>query len=103
MQKGKVASQCAHAAVDAYTKSLLTDPSKVQRWLELGGTKIVLRGNDEQHLAQLRESAKRNGLVTSLIRDAGQTQVPVGAETVLAIGPDRESWLHKVTGSLKLY
>lgn len=103
MQKGKVASQCAHAAVGAYTKSLLKEPSKVDRWLELGATKIVLKGNDDKHLEELKALAQSKGLIATIIRDAGQTQIAPGSKTVLGIGPDRYSLLNQVTGNLKLY
>ncbi|CAF4618789.1 unnamed protein product, partial [Rotaria magnacalcarata] len=36
---------------------------------------------------QLRLQAKRKGLTTCLIRDAGRTQIEPGSKTVLGIGP----------------
>lgn len=38
---------------------------------------------------ELRRQAKRKGLTTCLIRDAGRTQIEAGSKTVLGIGPGR--------------
>ncbi|XP_074594935.1 peptidyl-tRNA hydrolase 2, mitochondrial-like [Brevipalpus obovatus] len=103
MQKGKVASQCAHAAVDVYIKSLLKDPTKVNQWQELGCTKIVCRAENDSKLEELKNLAKSKGLVASLVRDSGQTQIAPGSKTVLGIGPDRQSLLSEVTGGLRLF
>ena len=35
----------------------------------------------------LAEAAKVEGLTTSVIRDAGRTQIAAGSTTVLAVGP----------------
>ena len=39
---------------------------------------------------------------TSVIRDAGRTQVDPGSITVCALGPDYENILNEIIGSLKL-
>lgn len=36
---------------------------------------------------KLEKEAKKIGLVTSVIQDAGRTQIAAGSRTVLAIGP----------------
>ena len=40
-----------------------------------------------RHRQQLEADAKKAGLVTCLIQDAGRTQIAAGSRTVLAIGP----------------
>ena len=36
---------------------------------------------------QLAKEASANGLICSIIRDAGRTQIASGSKTVLAVGP----------------
>ncbi|XP_025834169.1 peptidyl-tRNA hydrolase 2, mitochondrial-like [Agrilus planipennis] len=103
MQKGKVAAQCGHAAVAAYAKALKHKPQTVKRWLSYGGTKITVRIDSEEELLELDKKAKSAGILSSIIRDAGQTQVAPGTRTVIAVGPAPKSELDKVTGHLKLY
>lgn len=54
-------------------------------------------------MLQLSERAKKMGVLSSIVRDAGQTQVAPGSRTVLAIGPAPKSVLEQITGHLKLY
>lgn len=69
----------------------------------LGGTKIAVRIDSEEELLELNSIAKKHGVLTSIIRDAGQTQVAPGTRTVIAIGPAPKSVLDKISGHLKLY
>ncbi|XP_023027811.1 peptidyl-tRNA hydrolase 2, mitochondrial [Leptinotarsa decemlineata] len=103
MQKGKVAAQCGHAAVAAYVKCLKQNPKVVKNWMRFGGTKIALRIDSEEEMMALDKCAKEFGVLSSVIRDAGQTQVAPGTRTVIAIGPAPKSVLEKITGHLKLY
>lgn len=54
-------------------------------------------------MLSLDKLAKENNILSSIIRDAGQTQVAPGTRTVIAIGPAPKSVLDKITGYLKLY
>lgn len=80
MTKGKIASQCSHAAVECYGKSLnnIIDKKYVDSWMFMGQPKIVLKINSEDSIIKLCDDAKKIGLVTSLIRDAGKTQLEPG-------------------------
>lgn len=51
---------------------------------------------------ELEEVAKKAGLPTYQVHDAGRTQIAAGSQTVLAIGPATKSALDKITGHLKL-
>lgn len=59
--------------------------------------------DSEQEMLNLDKLAKENNILSSIIRDAGQTQVAPGTHTVIAIGPAPKSVLDKITGYLKLY
>ncbi len=101
MSCGKLAAQVAHAAVDCALKSLKKRPYLVKKWLEEGQKKIVLEA-PEKEIMELEKKAKSQGLITTLIRDAGLTELEPGTVTALAIGPDEEKKLDKVTGQLPL-
>ncbi len=102
MGKGKIASQVAHASVDAVLKTLRRNPFKVMYWRKEGMKKSVLKVSSAEHLIKLRDKAEMLGLTTSLIIDAGRTQIRPNTMTCLAIGPDAEDRIDKVTGDLKL-
>ncbi|GJQ81919.1 hypothetical protein Trydic_g20387 [Trypoxylus dichotomus] len=79
MQKGKVAAQCGHASVAAYAKALENKPKTLRRWLRYGGTKITVRIDSEEELLELDKMAKEMDVLSSIVRDAGQTQVAPGS------------------------
>ncbi|ERL85016.1 hypothetical protein D910_02439 [Dendroctonus ponderosae] len=77
MQKGKVAAQCGHAAMAAYAKTL-NIPKLLKRWRKSGTAKIAVRVDSEEQLLELEKNAKKLNILTSVVRDAGQTQVAPG-------------------------
>ncbi len=99
LPKGKLGVQCAHASVEAVLRSA---PSIVDGWRHDGMAKIVLKVKDEKELIKYFQSAKDSGLRASLITDAGKTVVAPGTKTAVAIGPDEEEKIDKVTGKLKI-
>jgi PTH2 family peptidyl-tRNA hydrolase len=103
MSIGKTAAQVAHAALGAYKKSMNKNILLVNNWENLSGqAKIVLQVNSEKELNDIEDNAKKNGLVTCVIHDAGRTEVAPNTATCCAIGPDLVSNIDKITGSLKL-
>ena len=72
-------------------------------WELSGQRKVVVKVDDEEELLQIEKEAKKAGLITSLIRDAGHTQVVPGSKTCLGIGPGPQQLVDKVTGHLRLY
>ena len=84
---GKIAAQCAHAAVDvvrAARRSRL-----LERWRAGGARKIVLGVDDLAAMTALHASVP-NGCYAALVTDAGRTEIPAGTVTVLGImGPRR--------------
>ncbi|XP_014209461.1 peptidyl-tRNA hydrolase 2, mitochondrial [Copidosoma floridanum] len=102
MGKGKVAAQCAHAAVAAY-KQATKHPSILKAWQNCGQTKIALKCDNETEMLSLYEAAKAIGLLSYVVRDAGQTQVAPGSLTVCSVGPGPCETIDEITGHLKLY
>ncbi|KAA8916217.1 hypothetical protein TRICI_001614 [Trichomonascus ciferrii] len=103
MGKGKVAAQCAHAAVACYKSIARTNPEILQRWETLGQAKVTLKCNSEEEMNLLQGIAKSLNITARIIHDAGRTQIAAGSATVLGIGPAPKSAIDQVTGELALY
>lgn len=102
---GKQCAQVAHAALGLFLDIQFSDDldniTKLHQWLTSGQKKIVVRGNNLEHLTTLQEQAKAAKLPNHIVSDAGHTQVAPGSKTVLAImGSSQE--LDSITGSLRL-
>ena len=102
MGKGKIAAQVAHAAVKATLACGERDPALLDAWFKTGQKKICVKGDSAQYLHQLSTDAKKNGILSNKIHDAGHTQIPAGSFTVLALGPCRDEDVDIITGDLKL-
>lgn len=99
MPKGKLSVQTSHGSVEAVLKS---DNKKISEWRSEGMKKIVLKVKDEKELFEYKRLAEREKLVTALIKDAGLTEFKHPTITCLAIGPDRDEKIDKITKKLKL-
>ncbi len=100
MGVGKAAAQAAHASVQAVLKS---PKQKVDEWEKSGMKKSILKVNSEKELLLYQKKAKKAKLVNALITDAGKTFFKgKPTKTCLAIGPDSEGEIDKLTGKLKL-
>eukprot|EP01137_Pigoraptor_chileana_P026158 Opistho-2@96694 len=103
MGKGKVAAQCSHATLANYKELRKTNPEALKAWEMTGQPKIVLKGDNDKQLMELRRAAMEIGLSAHVIRDAGRTQIAPNSKTVLAVGPGPGAMVDRVTGHLKLY
>jgi len=99
MPKGKLAVQACHASVEAVLKS---DKKNILEWKKEGMKKVVLKVKDKKELFYYNQLAKDSGIKTGLITDAGKTYFQTSTTTCLALGPDNEEKLDKLTGNLKL-
>ncbi len=99
MSCGKRCAQAAHASIGAYNNA---DKVLQKAWLSEGQKKVVLKANDERTLYELKVIAERAGVSSSLIQDAGMTEIPPGTITALGLGPARTEDLDKITGTLTL-
>lgn len=102
MTKGKMAAQAGHAAVNCAFACKKKDPKSFDAWNNKGQTKIVLRVDSESELFQFKALADAQGIINSIIRDAGHTQVDPGTHTCLGLGPAKSSLIDKITGDLKM-
>ena len=97
MPKGKLAVQVAHASLEAALKS-----NKLKEWQKKGTKKIILKVKDEKELLYYYDLANKNKLTNALIKDAAKTFFKEPTITCLAIGPDKEEKIDKLTKELKI-
>lgn len=102
LTKGKIASQTAHAAVSCFKKTLDSKPKLAEKWLMIGQPKIVLKVDSLEDLENLQDRVKSADIVTSLILDAGRTQVDPNTATCIGIGPDYDEKIDEIVKDLKL-
>ena len=100
MSAGKLAAQVAHASLSAYEQA---DDVARREWKRGGQKKVVLKAPNERTLYERKEEAEAAGLPTSLINDAGHTQLEPGTPTAVAVGPAGDEAVDAVTGDLSLY
>jgi PTH2 family peptidyl-tRNA hydrolase len=105
MRRGKEDAQCGHAALAhawpvIYGKKKAT--KEMIRWGKEGQTKIALMVESEQELLDIFQKAKNKGLEVHIITDAGHTEFDGPTKTVVAIGPNDEVEINKITGHLPL-
>jgi len=99
MPRGKLSVMVAHASVDAANS---TTKAKFDEWRRKGMKKIVLKVEDLKALLKYENLANKSNIKTSLITDAGKTVFTEPTITCLAIGPDSEEKIDKITGKLKI-
>jgi len=99
MSTGKKCVQCCHACLGAYKNA---KKYVVKKWESEGQKKVVLEVNSKEELFKLFKKAKKEKIPCYLVEDAGLTELEPGTVTALAIGPEDEKKIDKITGSLKL-
>jgi len=102
LSPGKTAVQVAHAAVSCSLGAKKKNTLWFNAWFKEGQKKVVLKGKDLSELFFLKEKAESLGIQTSLISDAGLTEIPPGTVTCLGIGPAPADKVDSVTGQLPL-
>ena len=103
LSTGKIAVQCAHAAVACTVAAKKSHARLAERWSQLGARKICLKIDNLNELQRLAGQAQSAGLVTHLVKDAGHTEVEPGTITVLGIGPGPRRSIDALVGELKPY
>lgn len=102
MSKGKISAQVGHATLGAYKAARAKTPSIVRAWENSAQPKIALAIKSAKEANTLSANARRLGIPTYTVHDAGRTQIAAGSMTVLAIGPAPNSKIDRVTGHLRL-
>lgn len=99
--KGKLAAHAGHAALEGYLVVLKKNPKAVEKWLNEGQKKIVLKVPGEKELLSLYGKVKKE-ISSAIIRDAGLTQLEPGTVTCLVIGPWEDATVDRYIKDLKL-
>ncbi|KAK9836673.1 hypothetical protein WJX74_005797 [Apatococcus lobatus] len=102
MSPGKLAAQCAHAAVGIYKLMVRQGLPLLAAWEATGEKTVVLATTSSRQLPGYVQSAEALQLPAYLVRDAGRTEVAAGSVTVAAIGGQSEK-IDQVTGRLKTF
>ena len=119
MRKGKIAAQCAHAAmkvildqmesVQVFNKNIYCQllqfewGSALDLWINGLFTKIVVGCDSETELLKYYTLAKSKELPCALITDSGLTEFNgIPTNTCVAIGPWYSIEIDEITSNLKL-
>lgn len=113
MRRGKEIAQGAHASTAWLAERVIqgmnavgsVELSEAERaWLDSSFRKVTVKVGSEAELLAVYEKSLEAGLVTHLITDRGLTEFGgVPTRTCLAIGPDYDDLIDRVTGDLELY
>ena len=102
LSKGKLAAQAGHAVMECTLRAKKESPRILDRYRREGARKIVCKVPDEDSLRKTLNYAKKAGLISYLVKDAGYTEIPPGTVTVVGIGPGPRSDIDKITRHLSL-
>ncbi len=102
MGRGKLAVQCAHAAVSAADKARTDFPAWWKAWIGEGQCKVALKVRKLEALIELEGRARGMNLPFYKVTDRGLTQIPPGSVTCLGIGPAPSDLIDRLTGDLAL-
>lgn len=102
LSPGKLAAQVAHAAVNCALSTKKNNSKWFKNWHVEGAKKVVVKVDNVDDFFILKEKAEKLNISTSLIEDAGHTEIPAGTKTSLGIGPAPNNIIDQVTGNLKI-
>ena len=103
LSPGKLAVQCAHAAVASLQQAKKTHSRMVQRWQEASSRKVCLAVEDENETEHFLQLVQEASLPFAMIGDAGLTEVAPGTVTVLGVGPGPKHTMDSLFRSLRTY
>lgn len=100
--RGKIAVQCAHAAVSAAEQARVAFHDWWKDWINEGQAKIALKVPNLNAILNLERQARAKRIPYYTVEDRGLTQIPPGTITCLGIGPAPSHILDVLTGDLAL-
>lgn len=112
MRKGKIASQASHASMAAILNNCSFENGTMtmhldvrsESWIRGSFKKICVYVTSEQELRDLYAAAREANMLCSLIIDCGATEFNgVPTATAVAIGPDFDAVVDKITKHLPLF
>ena len=115
MRIGKYCAQASHASLGALLSlgklneertALTIDVTNpfIYEWVIGRFTKITCYVETDDQLTAIYNEAKKAGIATALITDAGLTEFNgVPTLTAVGVGPDNEELINKITGHLPLF
>jgi PTH2 family peptidyl-tRNA hydrolase len=101
MQKGKIASQCAHASIGLYKKLLKNKNNLLNDWEKSGSKKIVLKVDNESAFGDIIKYCQMNNILNHTVVDAGRTQIEANSKTVICVIEESKK-LNNLTRNYKL-
>lgn len=102
MGKGKIGSQCGHAAIGLYKIFLKNDKNNIlDDWENNGSKKITLKVKGESDFSDVIKYCEINDIKYHQVIDAGKTQISPNSKTVLVIMEEQKK-LHNLTYKYKL-
>ncbi len=102
LSPGKLAAQVAHAAVNCALSTKKSNAKWFKNWQAEGAKKAVVKVECLEDFFSLKEKAEMLKISTSLIEDAGHTEILAGTKTALGLGPAPTNIIDQVTGELPL-
>jgi len=102
LSPGKLAAQVAHAAVNCAFATKKNNSKWYNKWQSEGAKKVVVKVDSVDDFFVLKEKAEHLKISTSLIEDAGHTEIPAGTKTALGLGPAPNNIIDQITGELSL-
>lgn len=103
MGPGKIAAQCAHAAIGINSVSRKGANQRAFISWKREQRIIVVKLGDDNEMDEINAICNSQSIPTYIVHDAGYTEVKAGSRTVMAIGPAIDSVMDKITGYLKLF
>lgn len=80
MGRGKIGAQCGHATLLTTDKALKRNPQMFRAWRESCGEDAQLyETHSEEQLENLRDTARAHKIFSSIVYDAGRTQIEAGS------------------------
>lgn len=102
MSLGKAVAQGCHASVQALRQYPKDQNQTITEWVVEGAAKIVLAVDSLDELFDISQKARKAGIATALIADAGRTELEPSTITALGIGPAESTVIDPITQHLKL-